>query len=199
MVLKRIFDLVASALLLVVLSPLLLIVAFAVKLGSRGPVLFRQERMGRGFQPFLIYKFRTMVADAPRLGGQLTAGNHDPRITRVGRLLRRWKLDELPQLVNILKGDMSIVGPRPEVPRYVEMFRDDYAVILSVRPGVTDPASIQYLNEGQLLAGATDPEQTYVQQILPAKIALAKEYVARQSFLTDLRLICQTVWHTARA
>ena len=197
-VLKRLFDLIGSALLLVVLSPLLLIVAVAVKLDSRGPVLFRQERMGRGFRPFTIYKFRTMVADAPRLGGKLTAGDRDPRITRVGRLLRRWKLDELPQLVNILKGDMSIVGPRPEVPRYVEMFREDYAVILSVRPGVTDPASLKYLNEAKLLSAATDPEETYVREILPEKIALAKQYVAHQSLLTDMRLICQTVWHTAR-
>ncbi len=197
-ILKRVFDLFSSAVALVLLSPLWLAIALAVKLDSRGPVLFRQARMGRAFRPFLIYKFRTMVADAPRLGGQLTAGDRDPRITRIGRFLRRWKLDELPQLLNIVKGDMSFVGPRPEVPRYVEMFRDDYAVILAVRPGITDSASIRFLDEGKLLAAATDPEETYVRQILPAKIALAKQYIAHQSFLTDMRLICQTVWHTAR-
>ena len=195
---KRLFDLIVSAVAIVVLSPLFLAIAIAVRLDSRGPVLFRQERMGRGFRPFPICKFRTMVVDAPRLGGQLTAGDRDPRITRVGRFLRRWKLDELPQLLNVFKGDMSFVGPRPEVPRYVEMFRDDYAVILTVRPGMTDPASIKYLNEAALLAAADNPEDTYVRQILPEKIALAKQYVSQRSLGYDLRLIWNTLWHIGR-
>src|SRR5688572_29285565 len=150
-VFKRCFDVVASVLGLVLLSPLLLAAAAAVRRSSPGPALFRQERMGRNFQPFQILKFRTMLVDAPRLGGSLTLGERDPRITRVGRFLRRWKIDELPQLINVLRGDMSIVGPRPEVPKYVEMFREDYAEILAVRPGITDAASLKYRDEASRL------------------------------------------------
>ncbi len=171
--LKRLFDICLATLGLVLLSPLLLLFAIAVKLDSRGPVFFRQERVGRGFRPFRIFKFRTMVVDAPQRGGQITAGHDDPRITRVGRFLRRWKFDELPQFLNVVKGEMSLVGPRPEVPRYVEMFRSDYAEILTIRPGITDLASIKYRDEAGLLAGSANPEQTYVQEILPQKLALA--------------------------
>lgn len=194
---KRIVDFLVALVGLLIIWPLLLVIAIAVKCSSRGPVLFCQTRMGRGFRPFSIYKFRTMVVDAPKLGAQITAGA-DPRITRVGHFLRQWKLDELPQLVNVLKGDMSLVGPRPEVPRYVEMFREDYASVLSVRPGITDPASLKYRNESTLLAASENPEATYVEQILPDKIALAKDYVAHSSLLYDLRLIWQTVLHVAR-
>ena len=186
--LKRTLDVVASALGLVLLSPILLLAAVAIRTTSRGPVFFRQERVGRSFRPFRIYKFRTMVADAPQLGGQLTAGA-DPRITRVGRLLRKSKIDELPQLINVLVGNMSLVGPRPEVPRYVEMFRDDYAYILSVRPGITDPASVKYRDEAAVLAGSDDPEREYVSRILPDKIALARQYIDQASLTYDLRLI----------
>lgn len=194
---KRCFDFCISLAGLVVLSPLLLAIALAVRLSSGGPVFFLQERVGRGFRRFKICKFRTMVIDAPKLGLQITAGE-DPRITRVGRFLRKWKLDELPQLFNVLKGEMSLVGPRPEVPRYVEMFREDYACVLSVRPGITDPASLKYRDEAAILAHSENPEETYVQQILPEKIAMAKDYVARSSLRGDIVLIWQTFRHVAR-
>jgi lipopolysaccharide/colanic/teichoic acid biosynthesis glycosyltransferase len=189
--LKRSFDILASLLFCVLLSPLLTAAALLVALGSRGPILFRQQRIGRHFRPFFIYKFRSMVVDAPGRGGQITVGD-DPRITRVGRLLRRTKLDELPQLFNVLRGDMSLVGPRPEVPKYVEMFRDDYEVILQVRPGVTDLASLRYRDEATLLATAADPEAEYIGRVLPQKIALAKQYVAQRSLLFDLKIVTQT-------
>lgn len=189
---KRIFDATAAAVGLALVAPLFVVIALAIKLGSAGPVFFRQERMGQNFRPFRIYKFRTMVADAPKLGGQITAGA-DPRITSVGRILRKSKLDELPQLINVLAGDMSLVGPRPEVPRYVEMFRDDYRTVLSVRPGITDLASVKYRDENELLGGAADPDRVYIEQILPDKIALAKEYIARQSLIYDIGLILQTL------
>jgi len=190
--LKRTLDLAASGLGLVLLSPVLAVAALAVKLSSPGPVFFLQQRVGRNFKPFWIYKFRTMVVDAPARGGQITAGE-DPRITRVGRILRKTKLDELPQLINVVRGDMSLVGPRPEVPKYVEMFKDDYAYVLSVRPGLTDPASVKYRDEAALLAGAENPEQEYVDRILPDKIALARDYIARSGFVSDLAIVLRTI------
>jgi lipopolysaccharide/colanic/teichoic acid biosynthesis glycosyltransferase len=189
---KRLFDVLASALGLLLLSPVLLIAALLVKLDSRGPVFFKQERVGRNFHPFLIYKFRTMVEDAPKMGAAITAGA-DPRITRVGHVLRRTKIDELPQLINVLKGEMSLVGPRPEVPRYVTMFRQDYEKILKVRPGITDLASLKYRDEAAVLAAAIDPEKEYVARVLPEKIELAKEYIHDTSFLFDLKLILRTL------
>jgi lipopolysaccharide/colanic/teichoic acid biosynthesis glycosyltransferase len=190
---KRLVDVVASATGLLLLSPFLLLTALLIRLTSPGPALFRQQRIGRRFQPFLIYKFRTMVQDAPAKGPALTVGA-DPRITRIGRFLRKAKLDELPQLLNVFKGEMSLVGPRPEVPRYVELYHDDYAEILAVRPGITDIASLQFRNESELLAAAEDPEQEYCQRILPIKIRLAKEYLRRSSLLFDIQLIARTVW-----
>ncbi len=189
---KRLLDIMAASVGLLVLSPLWIILALLVKCSSPGPVIFRQERIGRGFQPFNLYKFRTMVRDAPRLGGQITCQG-DPRVTRVGRLLRDSKFDELPQLFNVLRGDMSLVGPRPEVSRYVEMFRDDYRVILQVRPGITDLASIRYRDEAAILSAASDAEQEYVGRVLPEKIRLAKEYVSRQSTGLDLTIIFGTL------
>jgi lipopolysaccharide/colanic/teichoic acid biosynthesis glycosyltransferase len=194
---KRLFDILVSALALILASPILLLAALAVKLSSPGPIFFRQKRVGRNFQPFWIYKFRTMIVDAPQRGPQITAGE-DPRITRVGRLLRKTKLDELPQLWNVLRGDMSFVGPRPEVPRYVEMFADDYMEILTVRPGITDPASLKFRHESDILGRAADPEAEYVQRILPEKIALAKQYIARSSLGYDVRLLCETFWRVLR-
>jgi lipopolysaccharide/colanic/teichoic acid biosynthesis glycosyltransferase len=173
------------------LAPLLVAVALLVRLTSSGPVFFRQERMGRGFRPFQICKFRSMVTDAPRKGSPVTFGA-DPRITRVGRFLRAAKIDELPQLINVLVGDMSLVGPRPEVPRYVEMFRADYEEILRVRPGITDPASIKFRHEAEILGRAADPEREYVERILPEKIRLAKDYVRQSSFWYDMTLIFKT-------
>lgn len=189
---KRVFDIGVACCGLVVCAPLFLLVALLIKLDSPGPVFFRQERMGRGLRPFFIYKFRTMVADAPRRGGPITVGA-DPRITRVGRVLRATKLDELPQLVNVVKGEMSLVGPRPEVRRYVELFRQDYEEILSVRPGITDLASLRYRHEAELLASATDPEEEYVTRVLPEKIRLAKECMRRSSLLFDVTLIWKTL------
>lgn len=193
---KRFFDIVMSAIGLILLSPFLALVAIVVKMTSSGPVFFRQERMGRGGRPFCILKFRTMVQDAPKLGGQITVGD-DPRITRIGRLLRKTKLDELPQLLNVLKGDMSLVGPRPEVRKYVEMFRQDYEEILRARPGITDLASIRYRDESTVLATAADPEEEYVRRVLPEKIQLAHEYVERQSLWLDVTIILGTLFRLA--
>lgn len=194
---KRTFDVVASALGLVVASPILLLAALAIRLDSPGGVLFVQQRVGRNFRPFGIYKFRTMVADAPRRGGQITFGA-DPRITRVGRLLRKTKIDELPQLANVLVGHMSLVGPRPEVPKYVEMFREDYAYVLSVRPGITDSASVKYRDEAEQLAASEDPAREYVERILPDKIAIARQYVAGATFGGDIAILAKTILRVAR-
>ena len=191
-IMKRVFDLVVAFLGLSLLFPLLLLVAFLIKLDSPGPILFRQERMGKGFRPFLIYKFRTMVYDALHRGRPITVGA-DPRITRVGRILRKTKLDELPQLLNVLKGDMSFVGPRPEVRQYVELFRQDYEEILQIRPGITDLASLTYRHEAEILGRAEHPEEEYVQRILPDKIRLAKAYLRRSSLFFDVTLLGKTL------
>lgn len=189
---KRAFDLVAAGCGLIVLSPLFLAVAVAVKLDSRGPVFFRQQRVGLNFRPFEMYKFRTMVVDAPKLGGQLTVTG-DPRVTRSGRWLRKLKIDELPQLINVVLGDMSLVGPRPEVARYVDQMRDDYREVLSVRPGITDLASVKYRDESAILAAAEDPERAYIEQILPDKLAISREYIRDVSLWLDLKIILQTL------
>jgi lipopolysaccharide/colanic/teichoic acid biosynthesis glycosyltransferase len=190
-VLKRTFDLIAATLGLIILSPFFLAIAASVKLSSPGPVFFRQERIGRNFVPFRIFKFRTMeVCDAPE---SLITIKGDPRVTPFGRFLRETKLDELPQLINVLKGEMSLVGPRPEVLEYVGQFRADYEEILRVRPGMTDEASVVYRNEEKLLAGADDPHDAYIRIVLPKKISLAKEYVRKRSFSHDLSLIIRTL------
>ena len=189
---KRAFDLVGSSLGLVLLSPLLLLVAVLVKLDSPGSVLFRQERLGQGFRPFCLYKFRTMVKDAASRGPAITSGQ-DPRITRLGRFLRKTKIDELPQLINVFKGEMSLVGPRPEVPRYVEIFRKDYEEVLRVRPGITDMASLKYRDEATILGRSQNPEEEYIARVLPEKIKLAKEYTTQSSLFLDLALIFKTL------
>ena len=189
---KRTLDIVASALAIMILSPLLILVAVAVKATSPGPIFFRQRRVGKSFRPFDIFKFRTMVKDAQKKGAAITFGE-DPRITRFGRFLRKTKIDEIPQLFNVLKGEMSLVGPRPEVPRYVEMFRDDYAIILQVRPGITDLASLKYRDEAAVLGQAENPEEEYVKHVLPEKIRFAKEYVNKAALLLDLKIIFQTI------
>ena len=189
---KRVLDILAAAVGLLLLSPLFVVAAVAVKLGSRGPVFFRQERMGRGFRPFWIIKFRTMVQDAPKRGGAITVGD-DPRITWVGRILRKSKIDELPQLINVLVGDMSLVGPRPEARKYVERFREDYEEILQVRPGITDLASIKYRDEAAVLGQAKDGHRAYIEHVLPEKIRLAKEYIRRASLWFDLKLVFWTI------
>ncbi|QCX26474.1 sugar transferase [Nocardioides jishulii] len=188
---KRAVDVFAAGLGVAVTSPLMLLAAVAVKLTSPGPVIFRQTRVGRGGDTFEILKFRTMRAGAP--GAQVTAG-HDPRITQVGAWLRSTKVDELPQLINVLRGDMSLVGPRPEVPRYVaEWPVEQRHQILSVRPGITDPASIEFRREAEELAGVDDPEAHYVSVILPRKVELYCDYVATQSFVGDLKILLRTL------
>ena len=194
---KRTLDLLAAAVGLILLSPLFLLAAIAIKLESRGPVLFLQQRVGRHFVPFHICKFRTMVPDAEKRGAQLTAGA-DPRITRVGRVLRKTKLDELPQLINIARGEMSLVGPRPEVPKYVELLRDQYVDILTVRPGLTDPASIKYRDESELLANSADPEREYIERILPDKLAISRAYIARATLWSDVGVFVATLIRVAR-
>ena len=189
---KRAFDTVVASLGLLVLSPLFLVVALLIKCESLGPVFFRQDRIGRQFRPFLICKFRTMVQDAHSMGASLTVAG-DPRITRVGRFLRRTKIDELPQLINVLKGEMSVVGPRPEIRQYVDLFRQDYAGLLTVRPGITDLASLKYRDEAAMLGRSQNPEVEYVNRILPDKIRLSKEYLQRSSFLFDLSIILKTL------
>lgn len=189
---KRCFDLAISSAGLLFLSPLFAVIALLIKLDSRGPLFFRQERIGQGLRTFFICKFRTMVVDAPLRGGPLTAPE-DPRITRFGRILRKTKIDELPQLINVLRGEMTLVGPRPEVPRYVHLFQRDYEEILCARPGMTDLASLKYRDESSVLRLAANPEQEYLTRVLPDKIALAKEYVRRSSFFFDLSLILKTI------
>jgi lipopolysaccharide/colanic/teichoic acid biosynthesis glycosyltransferase len=189
---KRLLDVFVSSLLLLLLMPLFGLIALLIKLDSKGPVFFCQERVGQGMQKFQIWKFRTMIADAPLRGAPLTIDG-DRRITRFGRILRKTKIDELPQLINVLAGEMCLVGPRPEVPRYVEMFRQDYEEILQIPPGITDIASVKYSDEAALLTLAYDPEHEYVTRVLPDKIELAKQYVRNSSFSLDLSLITQTV------
>lgn len=191
--LKRALDILGAAIGLVVLSPFLLLIAVAVKFDSPGPSCFRQERVGRGGRLFRIFKFRTMVVGAPRLGGALTVGS-DRRVTRIGNFLRRTKLDEFPQLINVLAGHMSLVGPRPEVPEFMSFYTPEQrAVILSVRPGMTDYASILFRNEGALLDGKDDPVETYRREIMPIKFAYYERYSREVGFLNDLRIICATV------
>ncbi|MBP5988452.1 MAG: sugar transferase [Proteobacteria bacterium] len=191
--LKRAFDVLFAAAVLLLLSPLLLGVAAWIRLDSRGPVLFRQLRVGRDGREFRILKFRTMHVDAPARGPQITVGR-DPRITRAGHFLRKYKIDEFPQFINVLVGDMSVVGPRPEVPRYVAMYppatRD---LVLSVRPGITDLASIEYRDENELLGRSADPERTYVEQVMPAKLAYCERYVQERSFAGDIGIIGRTI------
>ena len=187
---KRAFDVAVSAIGLAVLAPLMVAIAVAVRLDSPGPVLFRQRRIGCRFQPFTILKFRTM---RPVSGGREITADGDARVTRVGRWLRQLKLDELPQLVNVLRGDMSIVGPRPEVLRYVELFPREFTEVLSVRPGITDPASLKYRDEGALLKNAANAEDEYVRQILPDKLRISAAYVESASLRADLGVIARTV------
>lgn len=190
---KRIFDLLGSCLALLVLAPLMLAVTLWIKLDSPGPVFFRQQRVGRHGVPFDIHKFRTMADGAP--GPPLTVGD-DLRITRAGRFLRRTRLDELPQFIDVLQGSMSLVGPRPEVPRYVAHYPPGLRErALAVRPGITDPASLDYIDEAALLAAAADPEREYIEVILPAKLLRAAEYAGRATLTTDLVVL----WRTLRA
>lgn len=189
---KRIFDFLVALLLLLLLLPVFLLVAVIIKCDTSGKVFFIQQRVGKDNQDFGIIKFRTMIADAEK-NGQLTIGN-DSRITRSGKFLRKYKLDELPQLFNVLKGDMSLVGPRPEVRKYVSLYNEEQKKVLSVKPGITDPASIRFADENHLLAGCENPEEKYIREIMPAKLKLNLEYIERQSFLNDIKILIQTVF-----
>ncbi len=189
---KRAFDIAFSAIGLIVFSPLLLAIACWVKLDSPGPVFYRGQRAGRGNRAFGIYKFRSMVVNAERLGGSSTSAQ-DSRITRSGRFIRRYKLDELSQLINVLAGDMSVVGPRPEILSYTSQYSGDYLRILSVRPGITDWASIWNADEGSVLAGAPDPDRAFEILIQPTKLKLQLRYVDESSIWTDIKIIVYTI------
>lgn len=194
---KRLLDLVAATAGLVLLAPLFLLAALWIRLDSPGPVFFLQQRAGRHGRPFAIYKFRTMAVHPPA-ALQLTVGR-DPRITRAGHFLRRYKLDELPQLINVFKGEMSLVGPRPEVPRYVDRYPEDVRrLVLSVAPGITDWASILYHDESAILGAAADPERAYLETILPVKLEYCVRYVRERSFWVDLKIIFRTLAVLAR-
>ena len=188
---KRLFDIVASGCGLLVLSPVLLVVAIWIKLDSRGPVFYRQVRVGYKNKDFQIFKFRSMRIGADK-GSLVTIGGRDPRITRSGYFIRKYKLDELPQLINVFVGDMSLVGPRPEVRHYVDYWTPEQMHVLDVRPGITDPASIKFRNENELMGQAENPEEYYINVIMQEKIKLYLEYVENASFLYDLRLIFKT-------
>lgn len=188
---KRTFDIVMSGLGLVCLSPLFLVLAVWIKCDSKGPVFYRQVRVGRNNKDFRLFKFRSMRPDSDKLG-LITVGGHDPRVTRSGYYIRKYKLDEFPQLINVFKGDMSLVGPRPEVRKYVNMYTPEQMHVLDVRPGITSLASIRYRNENDILAEAEDPDRCYIEKIMPEKIAIDMEYVDKASLWTDIKLIFST-------
>lgn len=190
---KRIFDFIASGLGMIVLCPLFVVLAIWIKLDSKGPVFYRQVRVGRNNKDFRIFKFRSMRVGADK-GSLVTIGGHDPRVTKSGYFIRKFKFDELPQLINVFVGDMSLVGPRPEVRHYVDYWTPEQMHVLDVRPGITDPASIKFRNENELMEKADDPEKYYIEVIMQEKINLYLEYVEKHSFLYDLGLIFKTFW-----
>ena len=191
---KRIFDIFFSFLGLIALGPFFVLIAFLIKLTSPGPVFFRQERVGKDGKIFKIYKFRTMVKDAEKKGVHFTTPNTDPRITKIGFFLRRFYLDEFPQLFNVLKGEMSIVGPRPEIPEVVELYNEEQKKVLSVRPGMTDLATLEFLKEGKIMESSQNLYQDYTQKVLPEKLKLNLQYIENQSLVFDIKLIIQTIF-----
>lgn len=193
LIIKRIFDIVASLIGIIVLSPLLIIIAIFIKLDSKGSVFFKQKRVGRNKKIFEIYKFRTMITDAEKLGKQITVGD-DSRITRVGKFIRKCKVDELPQLINVVKGEMSLVGPRPEVPKYVELYDKYQSQVLLIRPGITDYASIKFKNENEILGESKNPEKKYIEEIMPYKIELNMRYIKNIGLYQDIKLIFKTIF-----
>ena len=193
MISKRIFDLLCVIPGLIILSPVLLIIALIIKLKDGGEILFKQVRVGKNGKNFKVLKFRTMVINAEQIGDKVTTGD-DPRITPIGHILRKYKLDELPQLINVLKGEMSLVGPRPEVPEYVEFYPSNVRdIVLSVPPGMTDKASIEFVNENELLSGSTDPVNDYKNKVLPIKLDYYVDYVETRSLYLDFSLILKTI------
>lgn len=193
----RCFDILLSSLGLIILSPLLLITYVTIRLESKGPGFYRQERVGLHGKPFYIYKFRSMRMGSDRRG-LITVGGHDPRVTRCGYILRKLKIDELPQLFNVLKGDMSIVGPRPEVSKYTRLYSPEQARVLEVRPGITDWASIKYVDESELLAKSSDPEKTYIEKVMPDKIRYNMKWINHQCLSEYFHIILATFTHIAR-
>jgi lipopolysaccharide/colanic/teichoic acid biosynthesis glycosyltransferase len=191
-VLKRLFDLILAVISLIMLAPLFGIIALAIVLDSPGPIFYKGSRIGKDGKPFRIFKFRTMVVHADQMGSALTSGG-DPRVTRMGRILRKFKIDELPQLINVLLGEMSVVGPRPESPGYVALYSAQQSQVLDVQPGITGLTQIQFRNEEALLQRYTDAEGAYIEMIMPYKLSIDMEYIAQRSFLYDLRLIAETV------
>ena len=191
-IVKRIFDFLVSLIGIIILSPIFVIVSIAIKLDSRGEVLFLQKRVGRYGKEFNIYRFRTMVTNAEKIGKQITVGK-DSRITRVGAFLRKFKIDELPQLFNVLKGDMSLVGPRPEVPKYVALYNEEQRHVLDVRPGITDMASLRYKDENDILGNVDNPEEYYINIIMRDKLNLNLEYIEKSNLFFDIYLIIKTI------
>ena len=189
---KRLFDIILCLTGILFLLPLGLILSISVLIGSKGPVFYIQQRVGKNNQDFGLFKFRTMFVNSDKKG-LLTVGNSDKRITKTGGFLRKFKLDELPQLINVLIGDMSIVGPRPEVRKYVEMYNDEQQKILSIRPGITDYASIEFIDENRILGESEDPETTYIKEVMPAKLKLNAKYLAEQGVVTDIKIILMTL------
>lgn len=194
---KRLFDIVSSSIVLIVFSPIFILISLIIAFGSKGGVFYKQERIGRYGKPFLLYKFRSMRPNSDK-GSLITIGGHDSRITKEGYFLRKYKLDELPQLINILKGEMSVVGPRPEVKKYVDLYTEEQYKVLNVRPGLTDWASLYYIDENELLGKSSDPEKTYINEIMPAKLALNKKYINDARLLTDLEIIFKTIFKIFR-
>ena len=189
---KRIFDIVSCVLLLLIVLPFMLIIGMAIAINSRGGIIYKQQRVGQNDRDFVLYKFRTMLPNSDK-DSLLTVSNRDVRITKIGYFLRKYKLDELPQLFNIIKGDMSVVGPRPEVRKYVSLYSDEEKKVFTVRPGLTDYASLAYINENEILAATAEPEQTYIQKVMPEKLQLNLKYIENQSFTEDIKLIFKTL------
>jgi len=192
---KRIFDFTTSLIGLIIISPILLFIALFISLESKGGVFYKQKRVGKGNKDFYVYKFRSMIVDADKKG-LLSIGKDgkDPRVTKVGYIIRKYKLDELPQLLNVLKGDMSLVGPRPEVRKYVELYTEEQKQVFKVRPGITDIASIKFRNENDLLSQSPNPEEYYIKEIMPQKLTLNLEYIKTRTFFGDIKLIFKTIF-----
>lgn len=192
---KRIFDFTTSLIGLIIISPILLFIALFISLESKGGVFYKQKRVGKGNKDFYVYKFRSMILDADKKG-LLSIGKDgkDPRVTKVGYIIRKYKLDELPQLLNVLKGDMSLVGPRPEVRKYVDLYNKEQMQVFNVRPGITDIASIKFRNENDLLSQSPNPEEYYIKEIMPQKLSLNLEYIKTRTFLGDIKLIFKTIF-----
>ena len=191
-IIKRLFDIFTSLIGIILLSPVLIIISICIKVDSKGPVIFKQTRVGKNGRFFSIYKFRTMINNSESLGRQITIGK-DSRITKIGSFIRKYKIDEFPQLFNVLFGTMSLVGPRPEVPQYVKLYNDDQRRVLEVKPGITDLASIRYCDENEVLAEVDNPDEYYVNVIMPHKLKLNIEYIDKSNLLFDIKLILKTI------